>query len=281
MSNNITTFKAYVSVMDEVYQEAAKTAALETNSELFREGANAHEIIIPKMTLSGLADYDRANGYAEGDVTLTTETVEFNYERGRMFSVDAMDDEETAGVAFGKLAGEFIRTKVVPEVDAVRFAAYASADGINSDTETLSSGEEVLSSIRKAKSVLDNDEVSENGRILFITPALYDEIKALDTTKSREILDSFEQIVTVPQSRFVTSVDLSDGFSKSADASDINYMIVQRDAVLQYTKHAEPKVILPEANQTADAYKFGYRIYGLNDVLENKACGIYASLKGE
>lgn len=281
MANNITTFKAYVSVMDEVYQQAAKTAVLETNSELFREGANAHEIIIPKMTLSGLADYDRANGYADGDVTLTTETVEFNYERGRMFTVDAMDDEETAGVAFGKLAGEFIRTKVVPEVDAVRFAAYASAEGVSSVNETVTDGEAVLTSIRAAKAELDDNEVSEEGRILFIAPSLYDEIKALDTTKSREILDSFQQIITVPQSRFITSVQLGDGFERGTDASDINYMIIQRDAVLQHTKHVAPKVILPEANQTADAYKFGYRIYGLNDVFENKACGIYVSVKGE
>ena len=192
-----------------------------------------------------------------------------------------MDDEETAGVAFGKLAGEFIRTKVVPEVDAVRFAAYASGDGVSKITETLTDGESILASIRSAKAALDNSEVSEGGRILFITPALNDEIKALDTTKSREILDSFEQIITVPQSRFVTGVTLGDGFKKSADADDINYMIIQKDAVLQHTKHAEPKVILPEANQTADAYKFGYRIYGLNDVLENKACGIHVSVKGE
>lgn len=46
-----------------------------------------------------------------GDVTLTNETVSFNYDRGRVFTVDAMDDEETAGIAFGRLAGEFVRTK--------------------------------------------------------------------------------------------------------------------------------------------------------------------------
>ena len=287
MANSIATFKSYVSVLDDVYKAAAKTAVLESNSELFREGANAREIIIPKMTLSGLADYDRNSGYVDGDVTLSSETVEFNYERGRMFSVDAMDNEETAGVAFGRLAGEFIRTKVVPEVDAVRFAAYASCDGADSETETLTDGADVLAAIRTAKSALDEQEVPEEGRFLFITPALFDLIEALDTTKSRDVLNTFEQVITVPQSRFYTSVDLSDGtsdtnggYKKGTDASDINFMVIQRDAVLQYTKHAEPKVILPQDNQTADAYKFGYRIYGLNDVYENKTAGIYASVKG-
>ena len=286
MANSISKFTSYVSVLDEVYKNAAKSAVLESDSELFREGANAHEIVIPKMTLSGLANYDRALGYVDGDVTLTNETVEFNYERGRMFSVDAMDNEETAGVAFGKLAGEFIRTKVVPEVDAVRFAVYASADGAEKKSEKLTDGDFVLASIRAAKAKLDENEVPESGRYLFITPSLYDMIEALDTTKSREVLSTFSDVICVPQSRFYTAVDLFDGESdgkteggyvKNSGASDINFMIIQKDAVLQYTKHAEPKVISPEDNQTADAYKFGYRIYGLNDTYENKTGGIYVS----
>ncbi len=288
MANNISKFTSYVSVLDEVYKEAAKSSVLESDSELFREGANAHEIVIPKMSLSGLADYDRANGYVDGDVTLTNETVEFNYERGRMFSVDAMDDEETAGVAFGKLAGEFIRTKVVPEVDAVRFASYASNPSAKTVSEALTDGDSVLASIRTAKASLDESEVSEDGRYLFITPTLFDKIEALDTTKSKEILNSFAGVITVPQSRFYTAVKLiggtaegenGGGYEKDAGAADINFMIIQKDAVLQYTKHAEPKVINPSENQTADAYKFGYRIYGINDVYENKAGGIYVSTK--
>lgn len=286
MANSISKFTSYVSVLDEVYKDAAKTAVLESDSELFREGANAHEIVIPKMTLSGLANYDRASGYVAGDVTLTNETVEFNYERGRMFSVDAMDNEETAGVAFGKLAGEFIRTKVVPEVDAVRFAAYASATGATTKSEALSDGAGVLDAIRTAKSKLDENEVSESGRYLFITPALFDKIEALDTTKSKEVLNTFDGVICVPQSRFYTAVDLADGtssgkteggYAKGSTAANINFMVIQKDAVLQYTKHAEPKVINPEDNQTADAYKFGYRIYGLNDTYENKTAGIYVS----
>ena len=52
-------------------------------------------------------------------------------------------------------------------------------------------------------------------------------------------------------------------------------MIIEKSALLQYTKHAVPKIISPEANQDADAYKYGYRNYGLADVYENKVCGIY------
>lgn len=276
----IERFKKYAAMLDEVYVKSAKTGVLESGSELFRLGANASEIIIPKMTMDGLGNYSRNSGYLDGSVELTLETVPFNYERGRAFTVDAMDNEETAGVAFGSLAGEFIRTKVIPELDAVRFAKYASKSTII--TKVLSGAEEILDAIRAAKAEMDLAEVPENDRYLFITPALLDEIHMADTTVSKAILDSFSAIITVPASRFNTEVSLKDGESDGQQeggfeltGTPINFMVVHKDAVLQITKHAAPKVITPDQNQTADAYKYGYRIYGLANVFENKSAGIY------
>ena len=59
------------------------------------------------------------------------------------------------------------------------------------------------------------------------------------------------------------------------NGADINFMVIQKDAIMQYNKHVAPKVITPEANQTSDGWKFGYRKYGLADVYENKVAGIY------
>lgn len=50
-------------------------------------------------------------------------------------------------------------------------------------------------------------------RILYINPTLYRAIMDMDTTKSKAVLDSFEKIVKVPQSRFNTGVKLNDGTS--------------------------------------------------------------------
>lgn len=280
---SIERFKKYAAMLDEVYVQTAKTGVLESGSELFRLGANASEIIIPKMSMDGLGNYSRNSGYLDGSVELTMETVPFDYERGRAFMVDAMDNEETAGVAFGSLAGEFIRTKVVPELDAVRFAKYAELS--ETKKETLTDAEGVLSAIRTAKAQLDAAEVPETERYLFITPALKDVIDSAETTVSKAVLDNFAGIITVPQSRFNTEVTLKDGvsegqeqggFAVSGDA--INFMVVHKGAVLQITKHAAPKVITPDQNQTADAYKYGYRIYGLANVFENKTAGIYTSV---
>ena len=286
MANAIAKFKKYVSLLDEVYKQASKTADLDGDTTLVQAGANANEIVIPKISMDGLGDYSRNGGYTSGDVTFTNETVTFNYDRGRKFTVDAMDDEETAGLAFGKLSSEFIRTKVVPELDAFRFASYAGTTGISkvSAGATLTTGDAVLAAIVAAKNKMDEDEVSEENRILYITPTLYNLANAVDTTKSREVLNSFAKIVTVPQSRFYTAITLNDGktstqkvggYVKAEAAKDINFMIVQKDAILQYPKHTVNKVVAPEDNQESDGWAFFYRAYGLADVYENKVAGIY------
>jgi hypothetical protein len=240
------------------------------------------------MTMDGLGDYSRNSGYTDGDVTGQWETIPVDYDRGRMFQTDVMDDMETAGIAFGRLAGEFIRTKVVPELDAYRFAVYAGTTGIGGGTGTLADGEATVAALRAATNTMDEAEVDENDRILFITPSLEGAIHDLDITKSREVLARFAQVVRVPQTRFYTAIDLYDGrtegetaggYVKASTGKDINFMIVQRRASIQFVKHTAPKVITPEANQTADAYKFGYRIVAVNDVYDNKLAGVYCHHK--
>ena len=292
MANSVTKFKRYIDLLDEVYQNASVTSVLDGNNRLVRMGANANEIIIPKMSMDGLADYSRENGYVGGDVTLTNETVQFNYERGRSFNVDAMDNEETAGVAFGQLAGEFIRTKAAPEIDAFRFAKYAGITGISSASGALSDGTDVLNALIAAQNSMDEKEVNSESRVLFITPTLYNSVMNLDTTKSRAVLDSFCQIVKVPQSRFYTAIDLYDGttdtssqtggvdetaghFVKASAGKNINFLVVEKSAVIQYQKHVVSKVVSPEENQTSDSWKFFYRSYGIADAYENKVGGIY------
>ena len=283
MGNSIALFEKYIAKLDEVYAMEAKTAVLDGNADLVRAGSNAHTIQIPKMSMDGLADYNRNSGYVLGDVTLEYEEVEFNYDRGRKFSVDVMDDEETAGVAFGQLAAEFIRSKVVKEMDAVRFAQYAGTAGISTvAAAALDTADKWLAALTAAKTTMDDDEVPEESRILFISPTGRNLVEGMDTYKSRAMIDSFAQVVTVPQARFNTSVELYDGTSQGetaggfkVDGNDINFLIIDKGAVLQYTKHTVNKVIGPEENQSSDGYLFFYRAYGLADVYENKLGGIY------
>lgn len=289
MANTIALAKKYVAMLDEVYKLAALTADLESDASLAREGANTNEIVIPKMTLQGLADYSRSGGYVSGDMTLAWETVAFNFDRGRKFSIDSMDNEETIGVAFGRLAGEFLRTKVVPELDAFRFAKYAGLAGVSPAGASLADGAAVIAALRAATSSMDENEVPMEGRILYITPTLKGMVEDLATTASREVLNRFSKVVPVPQTRFYTVIDQLDGTTGGEEAGgyikdavsgkDINFMAIHPSAVLQFTKQAVPKIITPELNQTADAWVFAYRSYGLADAFDNKINGIYLHKK--
>lgn len=295
--NAIELAKQFVPILDEVYKNASLTGDLDGAAGLARQGANANELIIPMLDMQGLGDYSRNSGYVDGDVSLTNETVKCNFDRGRMFTVDTMDNLETAGIAFGRLAGEFIRTKVVPELDAFRFACYAGKEGISkvSTGATLTTGEAVLKAIRAANDRMDEDEVPQEGRYLYITPTLMGMVQDLDTTKSREVLQNFAKTVKVPQTRFYTAIqqksgriittgegegastsdETAGGYAKAGTAKEINFMIIHKPAVIQFPKHVAPKIIAPDQNQTADAYKFGYRNVGIADVYKNKLAGVY------
>ena len=282
MANSISKFKNYIALLDEVYKNASKTAVLDGDSTLVKAGANANEIVIPKMSLDGLADYSRNSGYVRGDVTLTNETVAFNYDRGRQFVVDAMDDEETAGIAFGKLSSEFIRTKVVPEMDAFCFAELASHAG-TTVSEALADNDAIVNAVHTAMLAMDDEEVTEEGRYLFCTPAVKGALDLQDSYKSRAIIERFAAIIAVPQGRFYTKIDLktggagqtAGGYAKADDGLNIDFMIVEKSAVIKYPKHTVDKVFSPDEVQDIDGWKFNYRAYGLVDVYENKEAGIY------
>lgn len=297
MANSIALAKQFVAMLDEVYKVASLTSDLDGAAELVRAGANANELIIPKLSMSGLGDYSRNSGYVDGDVTLTNETVQCNFDRGRMFTVDNMDNQETANIAFGRLAGEFIRTKVVPELDAFRFAKYAGITGISkvSAGATLSDGAAVIAALRAAITKMDEDEVPTEQRYLYVTPTLHGLVQDMDTTKSREVLTRFAKVVDVPQSRFYTAIaqksgkiittgqgdgastvdETAGGYTKATGAKDINFMVIHKPAVIQFQKHVAPKFISPDQNQTADAWKYGYRNVGIADAYGNKVAGIY------
>jgi hypothetical protein len=285
MANNIALAKNYIPLLDEVYKLSSLTAVLESPAELARAGASAREILLPKMDLVGLGDYNRTTGYAVGDVTLTYQTHTFNFERGRKFSLDAMDNEETQGVLVGRLLGEYVRTKVVPELDAFRFAKFATeANAANIGTfvsAELNNGTAIIAAIRAGVTKLDDAEVPPEGRFLFITPYMLGLVEDLKTDESRAALAGLT-VVKVPQSRFRTAITQdagatagAGGFTKAVGAKDINFMLVSNTAPVIFTKHLVSDILDPAVNPDADAWVMKYRSYGLAEVLENKIGGIY------
>ena len=289
MPNTIALAKNYTSILDEVYQNASVTADLTSDSTMVRAGANANEIVYPQISVTGLGDYSRNSGYTNGSVNLEWKTATFNYDRGTKISVDVMDNEESRDIAFTMAGSELMRTKVAPEADAFTFATLAGIAGISKATPaTYADATEFLQALIVAKNKMDEDEVPEEGRILYATPTLLNGVMALDTTKSREILNSFSVKKRVPQSRFYTAIDLLDGktageeaghYKKAETGKDINFMIVHKPAVIKYDKHVAQDIIPASANPDSDSDIVKYRKYGIVDVYQNKVAGIYLSHK--
>lgn len=282
--NAIELFKQYIALLDEVYKLESKTMVLDGENSLARQGANANELVIPMIDMDGLADYSRSSGYTDGSVDLSMETVKCNFDRGRMFVIDVMDDVETAGMVFGKLSSEFVRTKVVPELDAFRIAKYASLPNISvAKPADLTSGAQIVSALRTATTTMNNDEVAENDRILFIETGLKGLIDDMDTNKSKAVLNKFSSIVEMPQRRMYTAIkqlsgkndEKAGGYTMAEGASNINFIIIEKSAVIQFNKRVKDKIISPEQNQDADAYKYGYRQVAIADGYKNKRAGIY------
>jgi len=296
MANSISLASKFEAILDEIYKTASLTAFMDAQTKPVSFGG-ASAVNVFKTSVVGMGAYSRSTGYPAGDVTGTWETMTLSASRGRAFSIDRMDNEETLGQAFGTLAGEFIRTAVAPEVDAYRFSKYASWPGITEigTPAALDTGAKVLAAFDVAMAQLDADEVPSEGRKLFISTACYNLLKAALTrslaneiTADRRVLTLDNvQVIPVPQTRFYKGITLdagsnsnSGGYTKTPTTGrDINFLLMHPSAVLQITKLASLKVFTPEENQTADAWLFQYRLYHDAFVYENKAKGIYSHIK--
>jgi len=284
-----------VPILDEVYKASSKTSILDTANERVRF-IGSDTVNLYTMSLDGLGNYSRNAGFVTGSVTGGWEPYKLTQDRGRSFMVDVMDNDETIGMAFGTLAGEFIRTQVTPEIDAYRFAKYAGTSGISSGTpaDITVGTTDVPSLIQEAETIMGDDEVPEEGRILFISETAYaglkDKITRYVQNGERGIetaIDYYDgmRVIKVPKGRFNTGITLNDGLSAgetkggftvpASTSYPINFMIIHPSAVVQIAKHVVPRIFSPQVNQSADAWKFDYRIYHDAFVENNKVAGIY------
>lgn len=293
-NNAITLAQSFIPFVDEAYKADSKSAILDTANEFVRfTGANT--VNIYNLNPVGMSNYDRDDGFVPGDVTGTWQPYVLETDRGRSYQVDVLDNDETLGLTMGYLLSTVERQHITPEVDAYRFAQYASgAAAGNVTTETLSTGAATVASIDGASVALDNAEVPYEGRILFVSPATYGLLKGGITRmvmngdpNVNNIIEMYNdmRVIRVPQPRFQTAITLNapttssgaGGFAPASGAAAINYMIVHPSAVLQVMKHYAARVFSPEQNIEADAWRVQPRFAHGAWVLAHKNNGIYVS----
>ena len=291
-SNNIAFARNYTSVIDEVYQRASVSGVLNSGRRMVRAGHNAKEILIPKISVTGLGNYTRNVGYKTGAITYEFETKTFNYDRGIRLLADVMDVEE-AGVndCFVEAGAELQRTQVAPEADAFTFAQIAGHTGVTVTPEDLSeaTATDILQALREVTSAMDEKQVTLGSRYLFITPTLkgvLDDFSYANPTMSNRVLERFARVIEVPQVRFYTKIDLKSGdtefgYAKAAAGKAINFMVVEKSAVIKFDKHVASRVFSPDELESLDSYMMKYRKYGIVELFDNKLDGVYVSAATE
>lgn len=295
VNNSIALANKFLPILDGIYQDASKSAILDTTVESGRirfDGAKG--VYLYKLTVQGLGNYSRNQGYVTGNSGGAWELHELQYDRGRSFLVDVLDNDETLGLALGALANEFYRTQVVPEMDAIRFSHYAQNAGttVSADLSVSSNG---VSLLDDADLTLADAEVPREGRVCFVSNSFYKNIKEHvtrmvmnDDRNINRMVEYFDDmpLIRVPKDRFVTKITLLDGKTSGQEAGKyiiptdgtsypINFLIVDRSAVFQIVKHEAPRLFSPQQVQDADAWRFNLRIAHGVFVEQNKTAGIY------
>ena len=95
MANSIEFAKDYTGILDEVYQSAAVSRCLNSGGRMVRASRNVTEILIPKISVTGLGGYTRNVDYETGPIIYEDETHSFGYDRAIRLFAGVMDVEES------------------------------------------------------------------------------------------------------------------------------------------------------------------------------------------
>lgn len=281
--NTIEAAKIFMQALDRQMIEGATSGWMEQNAGQVKYSGGS-EVKIPTISTSGLADYDRDNGYNQGAVSLSYQTKTLTMDRGRQFLLDAMEVDESNFVASAAaVMSEFQRTQIIPEVDAYRYSKiYALAKTANGRIYTPAAST-ILSTLTADMSTVK--DITGDDDLVIIMPYIVSDMLDNNEKISKYInVGSFTQgkidvevktfngtpIIRVPSARMKTEYTFNDGktsgqtnggFTPTSTAAQINWIITPRTAPIAVSKTDNFKIFEPAVNQKADAWLVQCRKY--------------------
>jgi hypothetical protein len=264
--------------LDKQVHEGATSGFMEDNAgKVIYHGGK--EVKLPTISLKGLADYDRDEGYSDGAVTFAYQTVQLSKDRGRRFRLDSVDvNEESFSIVAATIAEEFQRTKVIPEIDAYRYSKLSDLAGNKHYGDALTASN-VFGKLTAQLSEVLEETGGEGELVVVISRKAYNTLMASSEVQKTLDVGSFVQgelntevktfngaaIIPVPAARMKSAYsfnnDETGGFTPEDGALDINWIILPKDAAVAISKTDNVKIITPEQNQFADAWDVDYRKY--------------------
>lgn len=272
----VTQYQPYV---DELFTAESKKGIL-TNQDLTWTGA--HTVKVYKVGTAEMQDYGRT-GAAEGNwsrygsvgsLDATTEEFTLSKDRSFTFVIDALDSEETGGVlAAASALARQVREVVIPEVDTYTYSRMIAGAGFkpakDSDKVTLTA-DNIYGEIIKAGTAMDDADIPDTGRVLVVTPAVYQLMK-----ESKDIIMNTDIGADMRLKGIISNLDGMQVVKVSANRlpKTFQFMLAHPSATVapvkleDYRTHNNPPGIngdLVEGRICYDAF-----------VLDNKKNGIY------
>lgn len=290
MSNTINYAEQFSQFLVQKYEAEMRSYGL-TQSNPQVQWLNAKTIKLPVITLSGYKDHTRSIGFNAGNLSNTWEAKTLAFDRDIEFFVDAMDVDETNMVAsVANIQTVFEEEQAIPETDAYRFSKLFSEfvkKGGTVDTTTLNASN-FLNWFDTAMENMDDAGVPEEGRLLYLTPAMYKVAKNAqgltrymtvngnDGVVNRKVWDLDDvEIIKVPKARMKTAYNFTDGFVPASSAGQINCIAVHPNSVVARERYAYIKMFAPGTDsRTGDGYIYQNRKYGDLFVLDQRLDGI-------
>lgn len=304
--NTLQTAVLFQQQLDQIAVRDAVTGWMDANAGKVKYNGGA-EVKIPKLSVQGMGDYDRDEGYVQGSVTLEYQTRTMTQDRGRKFQLDAMDVNETNFVATAAaVMAEFQRDYVIPEIDAYRLSNIATT-AIDAKIAGMveygyTPGAANTSALRKVKEGIKAvRELGYNGPlvvhatdefILELELELATQLRNTTFTKGgvQTAVPAVDNvpIISTPANRMYTAITLYDGstdgqkvggYVKGSTAKDMNFVVMPRITPIAITKQDKMRIFTPDTYQKANAWSMDYRRFHDIWVMDNKKDSIYLSVK--
>ncbi len=276
--NSIENAIRYSEELDKVFEQKSATGFFADNT-LKTKFVGAKTVIIPDVDFQGLADYDRDTGFTRGAITVSNTSYNMSMDRARSLQIDREDMDET-GIAnlAGKILGEYVRTKVVPECDSYvlsKLSGLAATRANLIDGDVDKPYEALCSLINEVQSKVGYDEEL----VAFVDSAMYAALQNSTEISRLICVSDFTQgevtlkvksingvaLIPVVSERMKTAYSFNNttagGFTPLDSAREIYMLVCPKSGAHLVKKTEQMRIFTPEQNIDADAYKFDYRIY--------------------
>ena len=275
--NSIENAKRYSDELDKMFAQKSAVGFFADNA-LATKFVGAKTVIIPDIDFQGLTDYNRESGFARGAINVANTSYTMSMDRARSLQIDREDMDET-GIAnlAGKILGEYVRTKVVPECDAYVLSKLCNIAVTRSNTvngDKTKPYEALCKLISEVQSVVGYDEEL----VAFVDSYMYAALQNSTEISRLITVSDFKQgdinlkvksingvaIIPVVSERMKTAYDFSNtsgGFSPKANCGEAYMIVCPKSGAHLVKKTENMRIFTPEQNVDADAYKFDYRIY--------------------